>query len=355
MPAGAHVHLPVGRQLGRAHLLEHRDGHERAYQQDEHGREHGAPLAAIHDEAAEAEHARHGDEQQRQALHQVGEGRGVLERASRVHAVVAAAVRAQLLDGDLAGLRAPRHCRLVDGFHGGRIVGIDDAAISGHADRLQQLHRLVLVEILRRALLHVDHRHHKRQRDEHEQHRARHIDPEVSEARIPFAHDAAEQREQNAQAHGGRDEVLHRQADRLGEVAERAVAAVRLPVRVRHEADGGVEREIPGHPGNPFGVERQQALQHENGEQPDQADRRKRERTHKVALPPHVLGLVYADAAVDRVLHRNQHPREHGLLTGHDLVEVRAQRDGQSHQQRQVHAVFEQLVYHRSSPPLRSL
>ena len=46
-------------------------------------------------------------------------------------------------------------------------------------------------------------------------------------------------------ADGGREEVLHRQPSHLAEVAHRRLAAVVLPVRVRDERRGGVERHVP--------------------------------------------------------------------------------------------------------------
>ena len=348
----AHVHRAVGRKLRRSDLFEEGYHCQARHQHHEHGREDSPALSPIGHEATEAEHERERDEQQRDTLHQVRERRGVFQGARRVHAIIASAVRSELLDGNLAGLRPHGHHALIDHLHGCRIVGFYHIALCIDTDRFQQLYFLIFGYVLRRALPHVHHGHDERERDEHEKHGARHVDEEVAQARGAFAHQPAEQREQHGHAHGRCDEVLHGQADGLGEVAERALAAIGLPVRVRHEADRRVEREVPREAGEPLGIARQHALQHEDGEQPCQRERRERQRAYQVAFPAHDVGTVDADAPVHHVLHRHEHTREHGHpLAGHDLVDIARQRDGERHEQGKVDAVFQQLVHHRSSPP----
>ena len=56
--------------------------------------------------------------------------------------------------------------------------------------------------------------------------------------------EAADQGDGDGDADGGRDEVLHGEPDELHRVAERDVGGVRLPVRVGHERDRGVEGEV---------------------------------------------------------------------------------------------------------------
>ena len=158
----AHVHLAVGCKLRRARLFEHGDDHQPDHQEDEHDGEYGSSLPTVGHETPEAEDAGHRNDQERQALHQVRKRRGILKRTGRVHAVVAAAVRAQLLDGHLAGLRAHGHDGLVNHLDRGRVVGVNDVAFLVHAHRLQQLHFLILAQVLRRTLPHVDHGHHQR-------------------------------------------------------------------------------------------------------------------------------------------------------------------------------------------------
>ena len=56
-------------------------------------------------------------------------------------------------------------------------------------------------------------------------------------------------------ADAGREPVLHRQPDHLAEVAHRRLAAVELPVGVRQERRGGVERDVPGRGFEALGVQ----------------------------------------------------------------------------------------------------
>ncbi len=108
-----------------------------------------ASLAPVRDVTAEAEHQGERDEQKRYALQQVRQRRGVLQRTCGVHAVVAAPVRAQLLDGDLARLRPYGHDALVDDVDRSRVLRIHDVAFRIDADRLDELHRLIGREVLR--------------------------------------------------------------------------------------------------------------------------------------------------------------------------------------------------------------
>ena len=173
-----------------------------------------------------------------QSLDEVVERRRVLERVGGVHVEEAAAVGAELLDGDLAGDRAAGDELL------GRRLRPSCAAVkpskfwitpwltSTRATTNDSGSRMRTV-------------------------RAGEVDPEVADGR---ARRRARPRMRAAivgHAGGRRHEVLHRQAHHLGEVAHRRLAAVGLPVRVGHEADRGVERQVRHHRRHVGGVERQ--------------------------------------------------------------------------------------------------
>ena len=86
-------------------------------------------------------------------------------------------------------------------------------------------------------------RQHQRQRQQDVERAAGQIHPEVADGPGGVARKPARQRDQHRHAGGRRDEVLDRQAEHLGQVAQRGLAAVALPVGVGGEADGGVEGE----------------------------------------------------------------------------------------------------------------
>ena len=65
-------------------------------------------------------------------------------------------------------------------------------------------------------------------------------------AGVGLTGEPAHHRDRDRDADRGGDEVLHRQAGHLGEVRQRVLTRVRLPVRVGHETDRGVPRRSTG-------------------------------------------------------------------------------------------------------------
>ncbi len=108
----------------------------------------------------------------------------------RVHVEEAAAVRAELLDRDLARGRPERHRLLGDdlrpaspGCPPRRARGSPALSVDGHLDRhrIEQLDRAVRREALHDALRHQHDCEHERQRQQDVQRAAREIDPEVAD------------------------------------------------------------------------------------------------------------------------------------------------------------------------------
>ena len=75
--------------------------------------------------------------------------------------------------------------------------------------------------------------------------RAREVDVEVAELLARARGEAADEGDEHGDADAGGDEVLDGQAGHLREVRHRRLAAVELPVRVRQERRGRVERDVP--------------------------------------------------------------------------------------------------------------
>ena len=73
--------------------------------------------------------------------------------------------------------------------------------------------------------------------------RADEVDPEIAEGVALALRDAANERNRERDADGGRREIVVRQAGHLREIAHRRLAAVRLPVRIGHERRRRVERQ----------------------------------------------------------------------------------------------------------------
>ena len=107
-------------------------------------------------------------------------------------------------------------------------------------------------------------------------------------------HEPADHRDQHGHADGGRDEVLHGQAGHLRDVRHRRLAAVVLPVRVRHERRGGVEGDVPRGRAEALVVERMDALRAQDHVEHHEEQCAEDERRAGVALP--VLAVLGIDA-----------------------------------------------------------
>ena len=103
-----------------------RADHQR-HEDHQHRDEHRPALARVLDHAPERVAERRRDQQDRQHLEEVRERRRILERMRRVDVEEAAAVRAELLDRDLARGRAERQRLLRDclGLHDGLAGGVE--------------------------------------------------------------------------------------------------------------------------------------------------------------------------------------------------------------------------------------
>ncbi|MNV55170.1 hypothetical protein D3C71_1473950 [compost metagenome] len=248
---------------------------------------------------AEGEHQRHRDQDDRGHFEQVAPGRRVLERMRRVDAEEAATVGTQLLDRNLAGSRAQGN-DLVDALHRHRIH--------------------VLREGLRHALPDQIQRQQQTQRQQAVESGAGHVDPEVAKRCTGFAADAAAQRNQYGQASGGADEVLHGKAGHLAQVAQGRFAAVRLPVGVGHETDGGVERLRPLLTRQVLRVQRQMALEQQDREQQQETRKVEGEQGQGVSLPTLFGARIDAGQPIATTFDRAQDRRQPRALPLHYLV-----------------------------------
>ena len=122
-----------------------------------------------------------------------------------------------------------------------------------------------------------------------------------------------------------------REAEHLGEVGERALAAVVLPVGVGDEAGRRVEGEVGRDGALAGGVERQRALETQQGVQDEEAAEMEDEHRDQVGDPALLVVLVDAGHAVEQPFGRPQHGGQDGALAredaGHVAAEQRRDRD----------------------------
>jgi hypothetical protein len=102
-------------------------------------------------------------------------------------------------------------------------------------------------EVLNRPLRDEHERANDGDRQQDVQRAARDVNPEVADLVGPMAGEPADQRNRDRNTGGRRHEILHGQRRHLHQIAHRGFAAVPLPVRVRHEAHGRVERLVGAH------------------------------------------------------------------------------------------------------------
>ena len=192
-------------------------------------------------------------------------------------------------------------------------------------------------EVLDRALPYEHDRDHDRHRRQHPEDGAHHVLPEVAEALTAAPDDAPDQRDRDDDPDTGGEEVLHCQPGHLAEVAHRRLAAVELPVRVRHERRSGVERHAPRSRVVVHRVESRevpQCLRTQDQVQQQPPGEGEDDQAARVLLPVLPLGRVDVEHPVGEPLRNREQRVEERALARVDLGEVAADRDREQRQQR---------------------
>ena len=271
--------------LGR--VAAERQGHE----DHEHRDQQGPALPRVADHPAEGVAQRRRDQQDGQQLQEIRQRRRILERVRRVRVEESTAIRAELLDRDLAGRGSERN-RL---FGHGRVRGRD-------RDRLQKRHGAIGREALHHTLADQNDGQQQRQRQQDVHRAARQVDPEVAKTRSLATLESADQRDQHCHAAGRGHEVLHAESEHLGQIAQRRLAAIALPVGVGREADGRVERRIRRHGREALRIQRQPLLGALQQVHDDEAERVERQDGDGVLLPVLLLGGIHGREPEDPAL-----------------------------------------------------
>ncbi len=118
--------------------------------------------------------------------------------------------------------------------------------------------------------------------------------------------DAADQGNQNRHAGGCRNEVLNGQAQHLGQVAHRGLAAIALPVGIGDEAGGSVECQIRGNRADFLWVQREPSLQALEHDHHEHASETEKQYGCCVGLPIHLIVGVDTCQSIDEVFNRAQ-------------------------------------------------
>ena len=131
------------------------------------------------------------------------------------------------------------------------------------------------------------------------------IGPEIADRGRRGARKAAHQREGHREAGRRGDEIVHGEADHLGQMAHRRLAGIVLPVGVGDEADRGVEGEIRRHAIEAARVQRQQALEPLDPVENQKAGDGERQHRQRIDEPVLLARRVHPGQAVKAALDRS--------------------------------------------------
>ena len=276
-------------------------------EEDRHRRQDGPSLAQVADHAAKSKHRGRRNQQQGPDLEKIGPGVRVLERMGGVGVEEAAPVGAELLDDLLARDRPDRD---------GLLRALERGCVDGTGQRL------------RHAESDEDERADDRDRQEDVKRNPRQVDPEVPDRRRRRAREAAHEGERHREARRRRQEVVHGEAEHLGEMTHGRLAAVVLPVRIGDEAGRGVEGEIGRDGVEAARVQRQKVLQPLQGVEREESGDGKDDHRNRVGKPVLLTRRVDSRQPIEAALDRSEHRRQEVSFAGVGARDDSAQGNG---------------------------
>ena len=212
----------------------------------------------------------------------------------------------------------------------------------GKALGLHQGHGFVRAEILNDSLGDQKNSGKQGQRQQNMEGGAGQVHPEIADHAAVAARQAADQGDRDSDAGGGGGKVVYRESGHLGEVTDRGLAAVYLPVGVGGETDGRVEGHGPWGVRYVLRVQRQKTLQAQHGKESDKHDTVEGQQGGRILPPVHLL-IRNPAAAVDQFFRRGHERGKDGALpligSGHE----QAQWSGEQSENRQVGEKFKNI------------
>ena len=136
--------------------------------------------------------------------------------------------------------------------------------------------------------------------------------PEVAQIRSAAAREGAREGHCQCDARCCREEVLHREARHLDEIAHGRLTAIGLPVGIGDKAHGGVEGQRLGHGAETLGIEWQNALQTHQSVKKQETQRIEGQHGHRVGLPV-LLSTRDAANTTNAGFHGCEHRRQKTL------------------------------------------
>ena len=265
-------------------------------------------------------------------LEKIAERSGILKWVSAIGVEESAAVGSQHLDGFLGGDRA-----LSDNLTGRRlherlaVLAQDRLPVLAnflYLLRLNDLDRVIRLEVLNYSLVHQNQRKESAERQQNPESSASHVYPEVAERLLLSAGNASNQRHSQSDSHCGRNKIMIGKARHLREITHGVLTAIELPVGIGGKRRSGVKREVGRNIGKMLGVPRQSVLYALDEVQHQHGDGAEEQHGNGVFRPAHLVLFVHARQLVKQLFYRTQDWIEKGAFTGKDLGHEDPQRLG---------------------------
>src|SRR6185503_1910725 len=167
--------------------------------------------------------------------------------------------------------------------------------------------------------------------------------PEIPDRRCRPARQPSRERHEDGNTRGGTEEILHRQAKHLHEIAQNRFTRIRLPVRIRREAHRSVERQRRWHVRKFLRIERQPALKNLEPKDDNKSEQVKKKQRDEISFPTHLRFGVAPCEPVEEPFQRAKPSRQPHPLSCKDLrhvaAEQRSAKNKQTHEQRYLNPI----------------
>ncbi len=162
-----------------------------------------------------------------------------------------------------------------------------------------------------------------------------HIDPEIADGGRGGARKAAHQRESHRETGRRRQKVMNGEAEHLGQMAHRGLAAIILPVGVGDKAHRCVEREVRRHRVKAARVQWEEALQALQDIERQESGDGEREHRQRIDKPVLLVRWINSRQAIEAALDRSQCGTEKGSFARVYVGNEFAERYGAGQNQRE--------------------
>ena len=224
--------------------------------------------------------------------------------------------------------------------HGPVAPGLADRRLAGERAERKSLPRAlegVGVRSRREGLRHAegdqDNGEDNGEGQQHIEHRADEIGPEVADRLTAIGAKRPRHGAGDGEARPGGDKILDRETPQLAEEAHRRPGAVGLPGGLCHETDRRIESEIGAETSRAIRTQRQDALQPQKAIEEDETGGVQRQERDRILEPALAAPRLDATQPIEQALDRPHRGIKPGRRAGPDRVQIGAKRPSAHHGQ----------------------